>query len=774
MCQTWQVVNNTSDNWYNIFIGFHDPVKGCMANATGPSGGLSGNGKNFAPGESGSVTVCYDGTRHDCGRIQLDGCWKNARTGECRDRGGGLAIGAVIDYGRSCSTPTPATPTPTPTPTPTLTPTRTPTPTTTTPPPTTITPPPTTITPPPTTVQPGALQCVGMVTQAGVGQAVPFGASGGTGTYAWYAPGSQPNGGSGQSFSAVYSVPGFKTVTVVSGGNQATCTVTILAPQTSVPPQALVCRPADQSANSGQTVTINASGGSPNYTWSAPGGSPSSQRDGTAFTTSFINDRQEPRTFPVTVTDAAGASAVCNVTVSCVPPPCPAPPEGCSYQGGSACACGQLVCPSEVPLVCAPATQTVQVGQSANFVAAGGTSRTFSWSAPGGNPPSGAGPSQSFSAIYTSTGSYTVTVSAGGQQATCAVTVQRTPSPTTVTPPPTRPRLNLEKEVRNVTENGSEDESTTAQPGQTVEFRIRVSSTGNGTVFQASVRDTLPAGLTYQAGTTTVDGAPAADGIIGSGLNLGDLAQGRTVVVRFRATVAQEAYFSTGSTTLVNTVWARASNVPEEVDFAFVTVMRGQGLDMTLVKLGRNLTRGDTAQTNPVYATPGQTVEFVLRVRNNAASPLADVLVRDIVPQGITFVPGTVRLNGQSASDALVSSGLPVGTLAPGAEAVITFSGRVASSAELPAGTTTFVNTVQASAAGVPLLQAQALVIVARESAPPVTQVPTGPGESALLALIVSAVITLLYVGYTSTETFRRREATHIARGGSGPFDFNT
>jgi len=773
---TVAICNNSSGEIYSKEALFYTNQQTCGAHADNPGHASVTGDTRVGPGQVGFTTYSFN--TGDCGSWQLDDTWRGSTTI--------FVIGQVINTGRNCPTTTTVTPPPQ----------------TSTPPVRTHlecrnnacvritgpgnnecsqegavcgTPPPTTMTPPPTTtVQPRTLQCVSMVTQANTGQSVEFGASGGTGSYVWYAPGGAPTSGAGTPFSTAYAVPGFKTVTVVSGGDQATCTVTILAPQTSTPPQALVCRPPEQGANSGQAVTINASGGSPNYTWSAPGGNPASQRDGTSFTTSFVNDRLEPRTFPVTVTDAAGASAVCNVTVSCAPPPCPAPPEGCSYQGGNACSCGQLVCPSEAPLVCAPASQTVQVGQSASFVAAGGTSRTFSWSAPGGNPSSGAGPNQSFNTIYTSTGSYTVTVSAGGQSATCAVTVQRTPPPTTVTPPSTRPRLDIEKEVRNVTEGGSEDESTTAQPGQTVEFRIRVSSTGSGTVFQASVRDTLPAGLTYQAGTTTVDGTPAADGIIGSGLNLGDLASGRTVTIRFRATVAPEAFFSNGSTTLVNTAWARASNAPEVVDFAFVSVMRGQNPDMTLVKLGRNLTRGDTAQTNPVYAAPGQTVEFVLRVRNAAAAQLADVLVRDIVPQGISFIPGTVRLNGQAVSDALVSSGLTVGTLAPGQEAVITFSGRVASAADLPAGTTTFVNTVQASAQNVPLLQAQALVIVAREAAPPVTQVPTGPGESALLALIVSAVITLLYVGYTSTDTFRRREAEHIARGGSGPFDFNT
>ncbi|MDO8557817.1 MAG: hypothetical protein Q7S09_01325 [bacterium] len=34
---------------------------------------------------------------------------------------------------------------------------------------------------------------------------------------------------------------------------------------------------------------------------------------------------------------------------SCTPPPCAAPPQGCSYAGGTSCSCGTLVCPTPTP-----------------------------------------------------------------------------------------------------------------------------------------------------------------------------------------------------------------------------------------------------------------------------------------------------------------------------------------------------------------------------------------------------------------------------------------
>lgn len=90
----------------------------------------------------------------------------------------------------------------------------------------------------------------------------------------------------------------------------------------------------------------------------------------------------------------------------------------------------KVTCASPVVLTCAPATQNVDVNQSAAFTATGG-SGAYSWSAPGANTASGTG--ASFATTYSSTGTKTVTVTSGTRTATCNVVVN--------TPPPTGPNL---------------------------------------------------------------------------------------------------------------------------------------------------------------------------------------------------------------------------------------------------------------------------------------------------------------------------------------------
>jgi uncharacterized repeat protein (TIGR01451 family) len=277
-------------------------------------------------------------------------------------------------------------------------------------------------------------------------------------------------------------------------------------------------------------------------------------------------------------------------------------------------------------LACSPASQQGAIGQYGTVQASGG-SGSYTWTAPGSAYMSQVGTSATFR--YDQSGNFTITVNdTQSRSATCAVIIPATPPPT-VTPVPTTPALSLQKLVRNVTHSTGEAESVNASPADTVEFSLRVASIGAGDIIGAVVRDSLPAGLTYQPGTTTIDNVPTADGIMSSGVNLGNLASGRTVIVRFRATVASTAFFNIGTTVLTNVGSVYASNAGQLTDIAQVLV-----------------TRGTT-----------------------------------------------------------------------------------------------------------------------------VTQVPTGPGESAALALIISAIITLLYVGYTSTDSFKIHEAGDLARRARGEKD---
>jgi uncharacterized repeat protein (TIGR01451 family) len=133
--------------------------------------------------------------------------------------------------------------------------------------------------------------------------------------------------------------------------------------------------------------------------------------------------------------------------------------------------------------------------------------------------------------------------------------------------------LTIVKQVRNVTDTIIVfADSTNAKPRQTLEFSIKVTSTGNVAIDNVVVRDVLPDRLLYVAGSTYVNGFLTSDGVTSNGINIGTMNAGVSKTITFRVNLEREVLFPRGETTLINTAYGRADEVAEKSDTAQVIV----------------------------------------------------------------------------------------------------------------------------------------------------------------------------------------------------------
>lgn len=133
-------------------------------------------------------------------------------------------------------------------------------------------------------------------------------------------------------------------------------------------------------------------------------------------------------------------------------------------------------------------------------------------------------------------GTYTasVTVKAGSitaTAATCKVSI--------TVKPPVKPNYSILKQV-STTANGTYGSDVTVKSGATVYQKITVASTGDTPVTNVIVHDTMPANLTYVAGTlkqngTAVSASDAAK-FFGTGLTITSIKNGTNVVFTYEAT----------------------------------------------------------------------------------------------------------------------------------------------------------------------------------------------------------------------------------------------
>ena len=114
------------------------------------------------------------------------------------------------------------------------------------------------------------------------------------------------------------------------------------------------------------------------------------------------------------------------------------------------------------------------------------------------------------------------------------------------------------------------------QPGQRVTFRIVVSSQNSNVAIQnVTLRDSLPAKLTFVSGTLNVNGTPESEGsFFSTGINIGTLNPGSQITVTFQADIASAASFTVGvCENLTNTATVIAGSMTDQ-DSALVRVCK--------------------------------------------------------------------------------------------------------------------------------------------------------------------------------------------------------
>ena len=243
--------------------------------------------------------------------------------------------------------------------------------------------------------------------------------------------------------------------------------------------------------------------------------------------------------------------------------------------------------------------------------------------------------------------------------------------------------LSITKLVRNQTQGqGAFTGSTNANSSDRLVFQIQVANTGNTILNNVVVRDNLPSVLTYFTGTTQQPGGTNfADGIIGSGINIGSIVQGEIKTIIFETHVNSPI----SAQTAINYGYARADQVNERNANASVYISASPSpsptpnYNLSITKLVRNQTRGGSIFTNSTDAYANDRLNFQIQVANTGNTALSNVIVWDVMPYQINYVPGSAKNNGSGIAD-IISGGVNIGSLNSGATATISFDGIVASS----------------------------------------------------------------------------------------------
>jgi uncharacterized repeat protein (TIGR01451 family) len=269
------------------------------------------------------------------------------------------------------------------------------------------------------------------------------------------------------------------------------------------------------------------------------------------------------------------------------------------------------------------------------------------------------------------------------------------------------------------------------------------------------------------------------DGIItSSGLVLGNVGSGRTMVFRFKAEIGSDDKFDSGLNTMENKVTVTSNNSGTAESKAIVYVSKVQtvfdNFALSVQKLGRNITRGENNEQSAITAQAEDTIEFLIKVKSLSTTRVHNVMVKDILPSGLNYISKTTAIDGIITADGIQNGGINIGSLDVNQIKVVKFSAQVSGTSSFGAGTTFLTNTAEVKADSVPTLSATLSVAVTRGQVGGITKVAgvsTG-SETGIIAAIISVVLAGGLVLFGQTNFAKRRGALKFIRSDRNRLNF--
>ncbi len=201
-----------------------------------------------------------------------------------------------------------------------------------------------------------------------------------------------------------------------------------------------------------------------------------------------------------------------------------------------------------------------------------------------------------------------------------------------------------------------------------------------------------------------------------------------------KSTSGYESVSPNSNTTYSLTCYGSCGQVTRSITIYTTSV----STNLSLTKLGRNLSNGDRVYSKVIRVTEGDVIEFYLTITAGNNRDLYNVNIKDIMPSVLSYMPSTTKINGVVQADTIATTGLSLGTIYKGASKTIVFQ-----AISLSSGTyLTYTNTAEVTADNETKITDSASITYGLVAG--AATIRTGPLNTLLISLIISLISALI------------------------------
>ena len=224
--------------------------------------------------------------------------------------------------------------------------------------------------------------------------------------------------------------------------------------------------------------------------------------------------------------------------------------------------------------------------------------------------------------------------------------------------------LQIDSKGANVAVTKSADK-TFADVGEQITYTLVLENTGTVDALNVTLSDMLPPETALVAGSVSVDGAPYAGALP---VVIPTISAGQSVTVTFKVTA--------NSIPAVNPVFNIARADYEFFPFAgYPATGISNSNPVAVFIIVRALT--NVKSVDKAFAVKGDALTYTSVIKNTGSIPVTDVIFKDEIPAGTTFVNGSVFINGVNYPSYNPQTGFFAANLTPQASVTVTFQVQV-------------------------------------------------------------------------------------------------